>query len=175
MWTPPRRDLDCSVPRSASGLVVDDSQAAVVQFVEAVDDAAHGDAVEIGAQVQLEPDRADTVRVLQLQVVVHEHVRVDEEGGRLSLVEPERLELVPFVQLLPGCFQGLVCRFPASRAAGMLGEQQLERPVHEGALQGRRRRRFRQVLDDREPERERAIREGRDLRGRQGAREGSAR
>ncbi len=118
IWTPLRRDLDCSCTWRAPGLVVDDRQAAVVQFVQAIDDAADGDAVEFGAQVQLEPDRADSVRVLQLQVSVHEHTRVDEEGGRLSLVEPEPIELVATLQLLPGGIQGLLSRIsaPASPA-----------------------------------------------------------
>ena len=110
--------MHCSLRGAAAGLVVDDRQAAVVQLVEAVDDAAHRDSVDLGAQVQLEADRTDTVGVLQLQVAVHEHTSVGEEGSCLSLVELEALELVSVLQLPPGGIQGVLCRSPAPRARG---------------------------------------------------------
>ena len=69
-------EVDAEHPRSravrpwaAPGLVVDDREAAIAQAVEAVDDAAELDAVDVHAEVEFEADRRDGARVLEREVL----------------------------------------------------------------------------------------------------------
>ena len=78
--------------RRPAGLVVGDHQPAVTQL-EAVDDAAQRQPADLGAEAQLEPDRADVLRVLHAQVVVDEPMACGEEPRRLVVAEPEQREV----------------------------------------------------------------------------------
>ena len=116
IWTavePRSRVFDA---RCAAGLVVDDRKTAVVELVEAVDDAADGDAVELGAQLQLESDGSDVVGVLELEVPVHEHTRLGQKRSAPALVQTQTPELVAIEQLIPGEMKGVLCGLPAPRA-----------------------------------------------------------
>ena len=90
-------------------------------------------------KLQLEPDGADAVGVLELEVPVHEHAGIGDEGRRPLLVELESFELVaaqpaPVQAASSAPLGGL----PAAGASVVLGEEELECPVDERALQGSR-------------------------------------
>ena len=80
----------CARARSTgarAGLVVGDDQLAVVVELEPVDDAAQPDAVDLGLELQLEPDGPDRRRVLELEVVRDQLGGVGEERGLVVVVE----------------------------------------------------------------------------------------
>ena len=162
--------------RRAAGLVVGDDELALGVLLQPVDDAPHQQPADLGLQLELQPDGPDRGRVLQLQVGVDQHVGVGHEL-RLRLrgeVEVGEVGIVPqlldgAVEVLVGGRRGALRRLP--------GQEQLERPVDEGALGGVRAGRLGQLLDAGEAEGQRAAGErldpGRREAGRHRVRHGT--
>ena len=146
--------------RHRAGLVVGDHELAVLVELEAVDDAAQPGAAEVGFELQLQADRADGARVLQLEVLADQRLGVGVELRPFLVGEHEVGEVGVRGELDAGARE--IGQRGVERAlVGRAVEEQLERPVHERALGGPRRGRFGEALEVREPERERALLERR--------------
>ena len=99
-----------------------------------------GTSPSLALQAQLEPDRRHVVGVLEIEVALHEDPGVAPEGFGGGVVEPEGPELRLLPHLLDGALEAQARRLMGAFAAGVVGVQQLQRPVDEGSLQSVRRR-----------------------------------
>ena len=155
--------------RNPARLVVGDHELAVGVELEPVDDAPQPKVAERCLEHELQPDGVERRRVLDGEIAVEHGGRIGKEGlGRLR-VEIKRHEFGVGLQL--GRRGGQVLGSGVAGASRRRGrEEQFERSVHKRALDRRHRRRLGQLVDRREPERERTVLErghlGRRQRGR---------
>ena len=183
MWRPaPERTFDAALADLARAReeLAADAEFAQLELSDAEWEQFHADAevllrryfeiedprdiTVLGVELRVSAETADGVVIrgiidrLELEVPAQELLGVGVELLPLGVGELELRELGVGRELGPGALE--VGERGIERALGRRTPHEvLQREVHEGALAGRRRRRLGQLLDVREPERERAARE----------------
>ena len=170
MWTPLRLLASQNSLGHRAGLVVGDDELAVLVELEPVDHAAQAHPAEVGFELELQADRPHRAGVFELEVALRRATPASASNcAHSSSVSDEVGEIGVGGELDPGAVE--VDQRGVERAlVGWAVEQELERPVHQRALGGPVRRRFGEALEVGEPERERALLEGRAGARRQGPR-----
>ena len=152
--------------RCASGLVVGHDELAVGVELEPVDDPADGGGAELGDSMSSRPIGAIRCGVLELK---YRSTMTEASAKNARLVVGVDLERGELGEVRTSSNATSRSSWARVGRAGIRGfeEEQFERPVDGGALDGRERRGFREAIDGGEPEGQRAVLEGRHLRRRQ--------